>query len=130
MSDVPENLKYTRSHEWIRMEEDGTLTVGITEHAQNELGDVVFVELPEEGTQFELDDTIGVIESVKAASDLYSPLSAEVIACNQDLTDSPELINQSPYQEGWLFKLKPTGKNGMEMLLTAAQYIASLEDES
>ncbi len=125
MSEVPENLKYTSSHEWVRVEQDGTVTIGITDHAQHELGDLVFVELPEIGTHLEIEDASGVLESVKAASDLYCPIAGKVIAINTALDDTPELINQSPYDKAWLFKLEPT-ENSMPTLLTATQYIESI----
>lgn len=111
MSNIPAELKYTRTHEWVREEEPGVCVVGITDHAQHLLGDIVYVELPEISRQAEIGNEISVIESVKAAADVYSPLSGEVIAVNERLTDEPQLINSSPYQDGWLFKIKLTENN-------------------
>ncbi|RKZ91638.1 MAG: glycine cleavage system protein GcvH [Candidatus Parabeggiatoa sp. nov. 1] len=129
MSEVPKELKYTESHEWVRVEEDGTVTVGITDHAQEKLGDLVFVELPDEGDPLNVEDTCGVVESVKAASDLFSPIAGEVIENNASLTDEPELINKSPYGDGWLFKIKPAKDSGLEKLLTAEQYTETIAEE-
>ncbi len=124
MSNVPAELKYRESHEWVRYEDDGSVTVGITEHAQELLGDMVFVDLPEVGAQLTQGDDCAVAESVKAASDIYAPLSGEVIAVNDTLSDSPEQVNSDPYTSGWLFKLKPTG--GEDGLLDAAAYKAAI----
>ena len=107
MSNVPAELKYIASHEWLRLEDDGTVTVGITDHAQDLLGDVVFVELPDVGDTIAVDDEISVVESVKAASDVYAPISGEVVAINEALEDDPEIINSDPYGEGWFFRMKP-----------------------
>jgi len=129
MSKIPENLKYAESHEWMRVDEiDSTATVGVSDHAQQELGDVVFVELPEIGQQISAGDQISVVESVKAASDIFSPVTGEVVAINDTLVDTPELINTSPYLDGWLFKLKVTGENRSD-LLTAKQYAEIIADE-
>ncbi len=106
MSNIPAELRFAESHEWARLESDGTVTVGISDHAQEALGDVVFVELPEMGKVFAATEAAGVVESVKAASDIYSPVSGEVIAVNEELADAPELLNSTPY-EAWIFKLKP-----------------------
>lgn len=122
MSHIPAELKYIASHEWLRLEDDGTITVGITEHAQDLLGDVVFVELPEVGANITVDEEIAVVESVKAASDVYAPLSGEVIAINENLEDEPETINSDPYGEGWLYKMKATNLEDYESLLTAEEY--------
>ncbi|MEN8216577.1 MAG: glycine cleavage system protein GcvH [Pseudomonadota bacterium] len=122
MSEIPNDLKYVKTHEWVRVEEDGTATIGITDHAQQELGDLVFVELPEAGDQLDIEAECGVIESVKAASDLLSPIAGEVIESNTVLADTPELINNSPYQEGWLFKVKLAEDSGMDALLSAEEY--------
>ena len=122
MSNIPAELKYVASHEWLRLEEDGTITVGITEHAQDLLGDVVFVELPEVGATITVDDEIAVVESVKAASDVYAPISGEVIAINESLDDDPEVINSDPYGEGWLYKMKATNIEDYEGLLSAEEY--------
>ena len=123
---VPEELKYTKSHEWVRIE-DGTATVGITEHAQDELGDVVFVELPEAGTTLEAGDSFGAVESVKAVSDLYAPVGGEVVEVNEALNDAPEKINEDPYGDGWILKLSTTGE---EDLLSAEEYQKILDEES
>jgi glycine cleavage system H protein len=129
MSEVPEDLKYAETHEWVRVEKDGTVTVGITDHAQEKLGDLVFVELPNEGDQFNAEDTSGVLESVKAASDVLSPIAGDVIESNTALTDEPGLVNRSPYGDGWLFKLKQAKDSGLESLLTAEQYREFLANE-
>lgn len=107
MPDTPRDLKYTESHEWIaENNDDANITIGITEHAQEQLGEIVYVGLPEVGTQYEAGDTVVVVESVKAASDIYSPLKGEVIEVNETLDDNPALVNNSPYEEGWLFRLR------------------------
>ncbi|MBN3828661.1 glycine cleavage system protein GcvH [Burkholderia sp. Ac-20384] len=121
MSNVPADLKYTDEHEWIRTEADGTLTVGITDHAQSTLGDIVFLELPQAGKQVKAGDAIGVVESVKAASDIYSPVSGEIIAFNQDAADTPEDVNGDPY-EAWLFKIKLAAGANTDNLLSADAY--------
>ena len=108
MNNIPHELKYTKSHEWIRSEDDGTYTVGITDHAQGLLGDMVFIELPEVGDEFEAGQECSVVESVKAASDVYSPITGEVIAINEALEDSPETVNGDPFHEGWLFTIRPS----------------------
>ena len=123
---VPGDLQYTRSHEWVRVE-DGVATVGITDHAQDELGDVVFVELPEQGATLAPGDSFGAVESVKAVSDLYSPVGGEVVEVNSALEDSPEKINEDPYGEGWILKLQISGEGD---LLSAADYEKLLEEES
>ena len=122
MSNIPQELRYTSSHEWARRDSDGTVTVGITDHAQDLLGDLVYVELPEVGTEVAAGAEAGVVESVKAASDLYSPLSGEIVAVNEALSDSPEIINGDPYQDGWIFKLKPSDASQWDALLDAAAY--------
>ncbi len=129
MSEIPEDLKYIESHEWVRLEEEDIATVGITDHAQEALGDIVFVELPEIGDLLNVDDASGVVESVKAASDLFSPIAGEVIDTNDDLIDKPELINDSPYSEGWLFKVRLAEDCNLDDLLTAEQYAEKLEEE-
>lgn len=118
---TPDNLKYTESHEWVRTEADGTLSIGISDHAQEALGDIVFVDLPEAGRQVAAGDTIAVVESVKAASDIYAPVSGEVIASNGDLAAAPDTVNTQPY-EAWLFKIKPTDAAATDALLSAEQY--------
>ena len=115
MSNIPAELKYTQSHEWVRAEDDGTLTVGISDHAQDALGDLVFVEVPDVGADLAAGDACAVVESVKAASDVYAPVAGEVIAVNEELADAPEAINEDPYQKGWLFKLKGS-LEGTELL--------------
>ncbi|MBC3364934.1 glycine cleavage system protein GcvH [Pseudomonas sp. SWRI154] len=125
MSDIPAELRFAVSHEWARLEADGTVTVGISDHAQEALGDVVFVELTEVGKTFAAGDQAGVVESVKAASDIYSPISGEVIAINEDLGASPELLNSDPYG-AWIFKLKPSDEADLDNLLDAAGYKAAI----
>jgi glycine cleavage system H protein len=122
---IPADLKYTESHEWVRTEADGTLTVGITDHAQEALGDIVFVELPAAGKAVAAGDAIAVIESVKAASDIYAPVSGEVVAANDGLAASPDQVNGAPY-ESWLFKIKPSSDDGLEKLLDAEGYGKSI----
>ena len=123
MSNIPADLRFAESHEWARLEADGTVTVGISDHAQEALGDVVFVELAEVGKVFAAGDAAGVVESVKAASAIYAPGSGEVIAVNEELADSPELLNEEPY-ESWIFKLKPSNPAELGKLLDAAGYAA------
>ena len=129
MSNTPIELKYAASHEWARLEEDGTVTVGITDHAQDSLGDVVFVELPDVGAVVGASDEVAVVESVKAASDIYAPISGEVIAINELLEDSPETVNEDSYNDGWFFKLKPEDVSELESLLTAQGYIDSCDED-
>jgi len=129
MSNVPNELKYTKEHEWLREEADGTFTVGITEHAQELLGDMVFIDLPEVGTQVGQGDDCSVAESVKAASDIYAPISGEIVAVNAELEDSPEQVNSEPYGSGWIFRIKASDATELEALLDAAAYEALLEDE-
>jgi len=126
MSDIPAELRFAESHEWARLETDGSITVGISDHAQEALGDVVFVELPEIGKVFEATDAAGVVESVKAASDIYAPVGGEVIAVNEALAGSPELLNSEPYS-AWIFKLKPSDAAAdLGKLLDAAGYKAAI----
>lgn len=122
MSNVPANLKYADSHEWVRDNGNGTVTIGITDHAQALLGDLVFVELPEVGAILAAGDECGVVESVKAASDIYAPIGGEVFEVNHELGDSPELVNTDPYDAGWIFKLKLEDANQVADLLTAEAY--------
>ncbi|EGN75180.1 glycine cleavage system H protein [Idiomarina sp. A28L] len=129
MSNVPNELKYASSHEWIRNEGDGVYTVGITEHAQELLGDMVFVELPEVGDNVSAGDDVAVAESVKAASDIYAPIAGEILSVNEELEDSPELVNSDPYGDGWLFKIKADDESELESLLDAESYSASIEEE-
>lgn len=129
MSNTPSELKYAASHEWARVEEDGTVTVGISDHAQEALGDVVFVETPEVGDTINAGDQAGVVESVKAASDIYAPVSGEVIAINEVLEDEPETINSDSYNDGWMFKLKPSELDAdLAQLMDADAYAETLED--
>lgn len=128
MSHTPAELKYAATHEWARMDDDGLVTVGITDHAQEALGDVVYVELPEIGTVFAAGEEAGVVESVKAASDVYAPVSGEVVAVNSALVDSPETINSDPYGAGWFYRLKPASEGDLEELLDAEGYTASLDE--
>ena len=125
MSNIPADLRFAESHEWARLEADGTVTVGISDHAQEALGDVVFVELTEVGKAFAAQDQAGVVESVKAASDIYSPIAGEVLAVNEELGGSPELLNSDPYG-AWIFKLKPSDKAELDKLLDAAGYKAAI----
>jgi glycine cleavage system H protein len=125
----PTELKYASSHEWARLEEDGSITVGITNHAQSALGDVVFVELPEVGADLTAGQEAGVVESVKAASDIYAPVSGKVIAINDALEDAPEIINGDPYGEGWFYRLEPSDVAELEELLSADAYQAQCDDE-
>lgn len=127
MSNVPNTLKYLSSHEWVRLEDDGTVTVGITEFAQEQLGDVVFVELPEVGLEVAIEQEIAVVESVKAASDIYAPLSGKVIAINEDIVDAPELVNEDPYGKAWFFKLELADQTQLDDLLDADAYAALCE---
>ena len=125
MSNIPADLRLAESHEWARLEADGTVTVGISDHAQEALGDVVFVELTEVGKVFAAENQAGVVESVKAASDIYSPIAGEVLAVNEELGGSPELLNSDPYG-AWIFKLKPSDKAELDKLLDAAGYKAAI----
>lgn len=124
MSNVPAELKYVDTHEWLRVEADGTVTIGITDHAQELLGDVVYVELPEVGTSYAAGDTAGVVESVKAASDIYAPIAGEVVAINEELPNTPESANSDPYGEAWFFRVKPANPADLDGLLDAAGYAA------
>ncbi|GIU46341.1 glycine cleavage system protein GcvH [Shewanella sp. 10N.261.52.F9] len=129
MSNIPAELKYASSHEWIRKEEDGSYTVGISEHAQELLGDMVFVELPEVGDDVNAGEDCAVAESVKAASDIYAPLSGEVIAVNEALEDSPELVNSDAFGDGWFFRVMPTDLAELDNLLDAEGYQAVIDEE-
>ena len=124
MSNIPADLRYAASHEWARLEADGTVTVGISDHAQEALGDVVFVELPEVGAELAAGQEAGVVESVKAASDIYSPIAGEIVAVNEALVDSPELVNADPYAN-WFFKVKPAAAAELDKLLDADGYAAA-----
>lgn len=127
MSEVPSELKYTESHEWLRLEDDGLVTVGISDHAQELLGDLVYVELPEVGLEFVAGDESCVVESVKAASDVYMPISGEIMEVNEALADEPEIINSSPYDNGWLFRVKPSA-NELDDLMDADTYSAEIAE--
>ncbi|SHI22882.1 glycine cleavage system protein GcvH [Ferrimonas marina] len=129
MSNIPSELKFASTHEWVRAEGDGVYTIGISEHAQELLGDMVFVELPEVGDSINAGDDCAVAESVKAASDVYAPLTGEVVAVNEELEESPELVNSDPYSDGWFFKVKISDDSELEALLDAEGYLASIEDE-
>ena len=129
MSNIPAELRYAATHEWVRPEGNGVFTVGITEHAQELLGDMVFLDLPDEGDQIAMGDDVAVAESVKAASDVYAPITGEVLEVNEDLEDSPELVNSDPYGDGWLFKVKADDISEVESLLDADGYAESIEDE-
>jgi glycine cleavage system H protein len=122
MSQTPEHLKYTETHEWVRTEEDGVLTIGITDHAQALLGDLVYVELPDVDTEMSAGEEAGVVESVKAASDIYSPVSGTIVAINEKLLNSPELVNSDPYGEGWLFQVQLDDESELDELLNAEKY--------
>lgn len=129
MSHVPEELRYAKTHEWIRQEEDGTLTVGITDHAQELLGDLVFVELPDPARMVEAGEECAVVESVKAASDIYSPVAGEILEVNEVLRDTPELINSDPYGDGWILRMQPSSEDDAEELLDAAAYTELAESD-
>ncbi len=129
MSNIPSDLKFTQDHEWIRDNADGTITVGVTDHAQELLGDLVFVEVPEVGRELAHKEACAVVESVKSASDVYAPCAGTVTEANEALADSPETVNGDAYGEGWLFKLRPADATALEELLDAAAYERLLEDE-
>ena len=129
MSNTPSDLKYTKSHEWVRDNGDGTVTLGITDHAQELLGDLVFVEVPETGSEVEAGGEIAVVESVKAASDVYSPVSGEVVEANEALADTPESVNDSPYENGWICKIRLSNSSELEALLDADSYATHAEEE-
>lgn len=129
MSHNPSELKYAKSHEWARLEEDGTVTVGITDHAQEALGDVVFVEAPDVGDRVAAGDQAGVVESVKAASDIYAPVAGEVVAVNEALEEAPETVNSDPYNDGWFYRLRPEDTAELGELMTAEDYAAHCDDE-
>ena len=124
MSNIPAELKYVASHEWLRLEADGSVTVGITGHAQELLGDIVFVELPEVGANLAADEQAGVVESVKAASDIYAPIAGEILEVNQELIDAPDTANTDPYGAAWFFRIKPANAADLDGLMDAAAYEA------
>lgn len=129
MSDVPSDLKYTRAHEWVRVEDDSTVTIGVTDHAQAQLGDLVFVEVPEVGQSLGAGDAAAVVESVKAASDVYAPVAGEVIAANEQLDESPELVNNDPFGEGWIYQMRIENPEALEELMSSADYEAFAESD-
>ena len=127
MSESPENLKYLSSHEWAKLEDDGSVTVGISDHAQDLLGDIVFVELPEVGQELGAEEEAAVVESVKAASDIFSPIGGKVTEINEKLLDEPDLVNVSPYEDGWFFKMQPDDLESLKSLLSSEEYTNSQE---
>ena len=129
MSNIPVDLKYAKSHEWVRVNDYGTVTVGISDSAQDQLGDMVFVELPEVGASVTAEGACAVVESVKAASDVYAPVSGEVVEVNEDLGDGPETVNTDPYGNGWIFRMKPSDAGQVDGLMDAEAYGAYLESE-
>ncbi|MBI2782823.1 MAG: glycine cleavage system protein GcvH [Gammaproteobacteria bacterium] len=129
MVDTPKELGYRETHEWVRNEGDGTVTVGITDYAQDSLGDIVYVELPELGDELDLGQEAGVVESVKAASDVFAPLTGTVIAINEALEDTPEIINASPYGDGWFYRLRIADPAELDDLLDAQAYLEVVEEE-
>lgn len=129
MSEAPDDLKYSKSHEWVRMNDDGTVTIGITEHAQELLGDLVYVEVPEPGRELEAEEACAVVESVKAASDVYAPLAGTVVECNEELADAPETVNSDAYGAGWLMRLKPADPDALDDLMDASDYLEFVESE-
>lgn len=129
MSKVPKELQYTQTHEWVLVEEDGTILVGITEHAQSQLGELVFVDLPEIGVKVHASDEVGVIESVKATSEIYSPISGKIIEINESLEEAPGLVNSDPYGDGWLFKIDPVDPDELSDLLDADAYSQYMEED-
>jgi glycine cleavage system H protein len=128
MSELPGDLLYTKEHEWLRREDDGSVTVGITDHAQASLGDLVYVELPEDGQELEVDGEMAVVESVKAASDVYAPIAGTVVATNGDLADDPEKINSDPYGDGWIVRLTPADAVDESGLMSPSDYQALLDE--
>ncbi len=129
MANIPTELRYAKTHEWARLEDDGTVVVGISDHAQSALGDLVFVEVPEAGTEVASGDACAIVESVKAASDVYSPIAGEIIAANEALGDAPEMINQDPYGDGWIMRMKPADAGEIGEMMDAEAYESFLEAE-
>ncbi|HXH54870.1 MAG TPA: glycine cleavage system protein GcvH [Gammaproteobacteria bacterium] len=129
MSKVPKELKYTQTHEWVLVEDDGTILVGITEHAQSQLGELVLVELPDLNAKVSASDEVGVIESVKATSEFYSPISGKIIEINENLEESPALVNTDPYGDGWLFRIDPIDPDELSDLLDAEAYSQYMEED-
>jgi len=130
LSDIPSDLSYTKSHEWVRRRQDGAVEIGITDHAQSALGDLVFVEVPDAGRSVKAGEACAVVESVKAASDVYSPVGGKVIAANEALATKPELLNEDPYGEGWLFRVQANSPAESPALMNAADYAKYLADET
>ncbi len=128
MSNIPDDLKYASSHEWVKVDDDGVATVGISDHAQDALGDIVFVELPEPGTTVNARDEVAVVESVKAASDIYAPVSGEILEVNEALLDTPETVNSSPYDNGWFFKIQLSDEAELAELMDAEAYTEHCDD--
>jgi len=128
MSEMPGDLQYTKEHEWLRREEDGSVTIGITDHAQSALGDLVYVELPETGQDLEVEGEMAVVESVKAASDVYAPISGSVLAVNEELADDPEKINSDPYGDGWIVKIQPAGEIDESTLMSPDDYQTLIDE--
>ncbi len=129
MANIPTELRYAKTHEWARLEDDGTVVVGISDHAQSALGDLVFVEVPEAGTEVASGDACAIVESVKAASDVYSPIAGEIIAANEALGDAPEMINQDPYGDGWIMRMNPADAGEIGEIMDAEAYEAFLDEE-
>ncbi len=126
----PTELRYTKDHEWARVESDGVITIGITDHAQDALGDVVYVELPEEGETFDAEEKFGVVESVKTVSDLFAPIAGTIVAVNGELEDAPETVNSDPYGAGWMIRIEPADGSAVDALLDASAYDAHVDAES
>lgn len=129
MAEFPAELRYSKSHEWVRKESDGTFTVGVTDHAQEQLGDLVFVELPDVDSQVDASDEVAVVESVKTAADVYSPLTGEVVEVNEALETDPALVNRDPYGDGWLYRIRPDDESELDELLNAPDYEALTQEE-
>jgi glycine cleavage system H protein len=130
MSNIPADLRYARTHEWARLDEDGSITVGITDNAQEQLGDMVYIEVPDVGKTVKAAQPCAVVESVKAASDVYAPVAGEIVEVNTSLGDSPETVNHDAYGEGWMFRMRPSDPGQLNQLLDAAAYEAFLESEN
>lgn len=127
---IPDDLRYTQSHEWVRLDDDGTVVIGITDHAQEQLGDLVFVETPEIEAEVESEAPVAVVESVKAASDIYAPVAGTILDANPDLADEPELVNSDPYGKGWLFKMTPSDATELEQLFDAEAYQGFISEQA
>ena len=129
MKELPGDLKYSKSHEWVRINDEGTVTMGITDHAQEQLGDLVFVEVPDNGRELEAEEACAVVESVKAASDIYAPIAGTVVEANEALADAPEVVNNDAYGDGWLIKITPADTSALGSLMDANEYQAFVEAE-